>query len=513
MHVLTILAFAVLFWEAEDPGRWVVVGAGDWAVTLGVSLGTPLLVAVAAIGAARRGRYLLRRHPEAAHVGQLFHHRTTFLLRVAVLGGFTAAVFLTHWPQWFRLGRSIPALQIAGDLIVLVPFLAGQIAVWWAAFSFESALHAEPAPSTFGVAATSERGWNLRRYFDFQLRHHLLVVAVPLVLILFFANVIRGYEEELSESTGWIWTADALLGLVAGCVFLLAPMLLRHIWRTQPLEPGPLRSQLQELCQRIGLRCRDILVWNSDGMMINAAVMGLAPRVRYVMLSDALLDTMNTQQIEAVFGHEAGHVRHRHIQYFLLFAFVGWLVVAGLMELLARGAGVGNSASGTSSLLIPAAGVGASVLVWGVGFGWLSRKFERQADMFGAQCAMPDAGACTMPCSVHLDRSGTADDRVSIAQDRVCMTGASVFASALDRVAVLNGIPHEERSWRHSSIGSRIRFLMAMAADPGLAGRFSRGVRRTKRALAFAAVLGAALAGYYGIWVAQGNGLVMAAGP
>lgn len=511
MHVLTILAFAVLFWEAEDPGRWLAVGPDDWAVTLCVSLGTPLVVAIAAIGAARRAQRLLLRYPEAAHIGQLFHHRTTLLLRIAALGGFTAATFLTQWPHWFRWGRGIPALQIAGDLIVLAPFVVGQIAVWWASFSFESAQHVDAVFATPGVDSNSERRCSLRRYMDFQLRHHLLVVAVPLVLILFFANVFRGYEEELSEAMGWTWTADALLGLTAGCVFVLAPLLLRHIWRTHPLEPGPLRSQLQALCQRIGLHCRDILVWNSDGMMINAAVMGLIPRVRYVMLSDALLDTMNTQQIEAVFGHEAGHVRHRHIQYFLLFAFVGWLVVAGVMELLARGAGAGESASDSTALLIPVAGVGASVLVWGVGFGWLSRKFERQADMFGAQCAMPDVGGCTLPCSVHLDRLVAADGRGAVVRDRVCMTGASVFASALDRVAVLNGIPHEERSWRHSSIGSRIRFLMAMAADPGLAGRFSRSVQRTKQAMALAAVIGAALAGYYGIWIAKGNGVVLAA--
>ena len=91
----------------------------------------------------------------------------------------------------------------------------------------------------------------------------------------------------------------------------------------------------------------DLLVWRSDGMMINAAVMGLLAPVRYVLLSDGLLATMNVSQIEAVFGHEAGHVRHRHIQHFLLFALAGWFLVVGLMELLVRTVGiVGRSAAG-----------------------------------------------------------------------------------------------------------------------------------------------------------------------
>jgi hypothetical protein len=76
------------------------------------------------------------------------------------------------------------------------------------------------------------------------------------------------------------------------------------------------------------------------------------------------------------------------------------------------------------------------------------------------------------------DRPAPLDQR-----GRVCATGAAVFASALERVALLNGIPREERSWRHSSIASRIRFLLSLAADPSRAARFERVVRRTKVAM------------------------------
>ncbi|MCH9058833.1 MAG: hypothetical protein IIB55_09420 [Planctomycetes bacterium] len=84
-------------------------------------------------------------------------------------------------------------------------------------------------------------------------------------------------------------------------------------------------------------------------------------------------------------------------------------------------------------------------------------------------------------------------------KDRVCATGAAVFGEALDRVAVLNGIPHEERSWRHSSIASRIRFLNAQAGDPNLAKRFARLVRRVKRGLLASAIVLSLAASYY--WV------------
>ena len=85
----------------------------------------------------------------------------------------------------------------------------------------------------------------------------------------------------------------------------------------------------------------------------------------------------------------------------------------------------------------------------------------------------------------------------------VCATGAAIFASALDRVALLNGIPQEERSWRHSSIGTRIRFLTSLSGDPRRATQFERLLRRVKAAMLAAAVIGSALCVYYWMVVPQ----------
>jgi STE24 endopeptidase len=327
---------------------------------------------------------------------------------------------------------------------------------------------------------------------SFNLRHHVLVIAVPLTLILFAADLLRGYERPLQTWSRWVWTPDILLGIFALGVFLMAPVMLARIWKTVPLEDGPVRERLEALCERIGLRCRDILAWHSDGMMINAAVMGVFAPVRYVLLSDGLLATMNVTQIEAVFGHETGHIRHRHMQYFLLFAFVGWLIVAGVMELLAWATATPEGTLTISSATIQGAGLAATVLVWGLGFGSLSRRFERQADRFGAWCVTPPPDQCSLPCSVHVGDQTALDT-----EGRVCATGVAVFASALDRVASLNGIPRDERSWRHSSIASRVRFLTSLAGDPARANRFERVIRRLKAGMLTAAIIGTAVCVYY----------------
>ena len=41
------------------------------------------------------------------------------------------------------------------------------------------------------------------------------------------------------------------------------------------------------------------------------------PHVRYILLSDLLLERMDDEQIEAVFAHEVGHVVHRHMAWYV----------------------------------------------------------------------------------------------------------------------------------------------------------------------------------------------------
>jgi STE24 endopeptidase len=491
MHIYVVIAFAMVFWHAEGAAAPSLVPHGDMAWTLCVVLLQPPVIAVSGRLLARRVIRLLGQGREATQV-QLVYHRGQFVLRLISILGFAATMLLTRWPHWFALAGIHPALQILGDLAVLSAFFASVVALWLGVFPVEQRLRS--GVPAFGEPSTlrASRSSLLRSYLDFHIRHHLLTVAVPMVLILFAANILRAYERPLYRWTQVVWAADVLLGAAALAVFVVSPAMLRRIWRTAPLERGELRDQLEQLCRRIGLRVHEILVWHSDGLMINAAVMGVVPRLRCVLLSDALLATMSTAQIEAVFGHEAGHVRRYHIPLFLIFAFVGWLMVTGLMELLATAAIHGSPWPAVSALTVQGVGIGATVVLWAVGFGWLSRRFEREADLFGARCVTPEAGGCYLPCSVHLD----ADARPSL-KGRVCATGAAVFASALDRVAVLNGIPHEERSWRHSSIRSRIRFLASLSGDPNRVARFERVVRRAKQALVASAILGTVTALLY----------------
>jgi len=277
MYLYTIIAFAFLFWQGEQPGRWIPLADHDVAWTITLVLSQPFLVALAAWIAVRRLRGLIAAHPSAAERGQRFYHRATSFVQCAILGGFAATIFASRWTNWFAFGRFTPALQIVGDVIILIPFVVNLLVLWIITYPTEMTLRsATPVDSPAGDGS-GVSPWQFQSYLGFHLRHYVLVVAVPLTLILFAADLTRSYEAILVSWTGWMWTPDALLATVAFAVFLAAPALLCRIWRTAPLAPGVVRDRLEQCATRIGLRFRDILLWKTDGIMINAAAMGLLP--------------------------------------------------------------------------------------------------------------------------------------------------------------------------------------------------------------------------------------------
>jgi STE24 endopeptidase len=113
------------------------------------------------------------------------------------------------------------------------------------------------------------------------------------------------------------------------------------------------------------------------------------------------------------------------------------------------------------------------VFFWLV-FGNLSRRFERQADVFG--CKVVSCGA--IECPPHFDlEDGALESRPENARSaELCPVGIQIFSEALASVARQNGIDATARSWRHGSIANRLAFLQQLRANPAREPRFQRGV-------------------------------------
>ena len=221
---------------------------------------------------------------------------------------------------------------------------------------------------------------------------------------------------------------------------------------------------------------------------------GALPWFRYVLLTDALVDCLDDPEIAAVFGHEIGHIAHRHLLYFGFFfmgslgvmALVFWAIDVSLSAVPCLSASLNDP---TVTILLQTSTTLAALGLYFLGvFGLVSRKFERQADVFG--CRAVSCGQ--VGCPPHANPNTAVSNVPATAP--LCPVGIRIFANALSNVATLNGLEHGRRSWRHGSIARRIAFLEGLEGKPDAEQRFQRDVSRLRLGLALALIVAVLIA-------------------
>jgi STE24 endopeptidase len=403
---------------------------------------------------------------------------------VLSLAVFAWLVYERDWPGVVRSGFGLGDTILLDEAMILLPFVAAQVAGWWGVYAAERALRPLRGPV------------GLRRYLWLKARQSLgMVLPVAGIYALGSELIVRRWPGSAASA----WDQPIRVALMGLLVLVLAPALVRIAWPTRPLPDGPLRDRLEHLSRRVGFRCTDILVWDTNQVLVNAGVTGALPWFRYVLLTDALVDHLDPHEISAVFGHEIGHIAHRHLVYFGFFVLgsLGVLTLAdSAVEPLMRALPASVAASvpewlaseSTPALVVKAAVVLGTVgLYFLLAFGYVSRRFERQADVFGCRvvsCGRPD-------CPPHADYDGAALPGPDVATVPLCPVGIRIFINALSSVAALNGMRPAAWSWRHGSILRRIDFLESLVDRPDAETRFQTGIKRMRRGVA--AVLVAAL--------------------
>lgn len=325
------------------------------------------------------------------------------------------------------------------------------------------------------------------RYALDQARHQGAIVLVPLAIIWSWSE---GIGKVVSRAGVTIDTDAEALALSAAqfigviIAFVVTPPIMMRIWRTVPLGTGELRDRLTGLCRRHRVRCRDIRVWMTDGMMLNGAVMGIFRPVRYILLTDALLESLPADQVEAVAAHEIAHIRRKHLPWLLGAMLVAiWFGGAAVLvpfDLLTAALGL-NLIGSPADYAAQALGAALSIVCAVLAFGVVSRAFERQADAFAAQ-------------------SMSGLDTPHAAGARITPEAAASMAGALDAVARLNAIPAQRFFWRHGSIGGRRRRILDLAGAPVDFTAADRSARRLKIATGIGLVTMASVEAMMSIW-------------
>ena len=441
--------------------------------------------------------------------------RILLTVRFLVPAWFAVGLFLLGWGQWiYTLAeRWWAPLQVPGILLGTFPAFAAWAGLWWSQYPADRSLREQNLLDELEADIPVHAPPTFRAYFASNVRLQLLFTAVPVISILtlrdLFSTAIRLWRPHALGSEA---VEFATMLLSTGVVFVFAPEILRRVLQTQPLPHSPLRHRLEALCRRVGMRYRDILLWRTQNNMGNAAVMGILPPVRYILLSDLLLERMDDEQIEAVFAHEVGHVVHRHMAWYvvviLIFILAVFAIAPFIPQQLPDLAGVPQPVF--QEVVLPILGF-TTFLIY---FGFLSRRFERQADVYAARIIESHAqersgftggiraqGSATpsivFPASREA-RTLNPEPASPLPPSHVGEYGATVFASALHRVALMNNIPLGPRrrprrggvlrrlthaldgvveslhNWLHGSIHHRMAYLRDLSTDPAATTRFDR---------------------------------------
>jgi STE24 endopeptidase len=181
--------------------------------------------------------------------------------------------------------------------------------------------------------------------------------------------------------------AVSLVALLLSWLLLLAgaPLLAVRLMPTRPLEE-PTRGRLEELLRRGGVRVRGIRVLDTRAQKVaNALILGPLPRLRYIVVTDHLLQSLEPDEVDAIVAHEMGHARQHHL---LVKLGVLLAVAAALVGALILG---GRLLVGADAVVLVLAGpllLLVSVLLVQGGLGLL---LERQADEYAARLVGADA--------------------------------------------------------------------------------------------------------------------------
>ncbi|MCJ7596194.1 MAG: M48 family metalloprotease [Desulfobacterales bacterium] len=394
---------------------------------------------------------LLRRVKESGdHDGASAGEYHWLVLRLSVLGIFLFAldVYLFHLKYWLLLIPGFGFFSVMQGIVGIMVFISYLMMIW--TFSY-------PAYQIIFQTRIGRRSYILS---NLKLN---MPTLFPWIILSFLYDLIpltpwSGSDGFLNKPGGQLLFFSSFLILL----MIFMPLLIQTWWGCKPLGPSEKAKTLKDFLHNKGFRFRNLLSWPIfEGRMMTAGIMGIVPRFRYILVTDALMETLSIEELKAVMAHEMGHAKYRHMFFYILF-FLGFMVLSyGLFDIFFYYLAthpffreiLSSGESGDSDLfsLFLAVPILITMFVYfRYVMGFFMRHFERQADLYSA----------------------------------VAMGSPGETISALEKIGFLSGKIRDLPSWHHFSIRERVDTLLLTLKGPEIVRRHTRFV-----AVSFAAFL------------------------
>lgn len=270
-----------------------------------------------------------------------------------------------------------------------------------------------------------------------------LKFLIPFTLPFLALTLVIDQEEWVGSFAANIVVIAILIGSI--CIL---PILIQKLWDCTPLEEGALKERLDALAARAHFKHGGMKIWTIMKRSYTAAIIGVVPSFRYVMFTRRLLDTLTPEEVEAVLAHEIGHSKRGHL-FLFPYILMGMLLFSLLLFSFLSLETVDRFFTNSFGIYKDLAEFTVYIIFTGLYFrflfGYFSRLFERQADLYVLKVGIPP----------------------------------EEMAKALDRIGHAAGGIHNRPSWHHWGIGERIAFMEKVAKNHSLSDAHDARVKRS----------------------------------
>ena len=220
-----------------------------------------------------------------------------------------------------------------------------------------------------------------KMYIVDTLKSSLLFIILGGAIFALLAWIIGNYD------SWWLW-GFVMMFSIAILANVLAPTFMALFNKFSPLEEGELKTQIDEMMVKVGLKNNGIFVMDASkrDSRLNAFFGGLGKSKR-VVLFDTLIAKLNTKELLAVLGHELGHFTHgdiwKNIGLIGVLLLISFYLFGHLPESLFIEMGVMQSAGVEIAMLMLLLPLVSFVFTPFISF--VSRHNEYSADEFGSE--------------------------------------------------------------------------------------------------------------------------------
>ncbi len=368
------------------------------------------------------------------------YQRAMGRLSVLAVVFFGSAVYFFHLKRLLLHLPGLSGLSSIQGILAVAFFLLHLCTMWYFAY---------PAYcDVFGLEM--ER----KNYVVAQLRMNVPILFPWVAVSIVYDLIGLIYPSGASALTERLEGSIVFFGAFLLVLMAFMPKAIQSWWGCKPFEESDKKMLLEGFLKEKGFRYRALLRWPLlEGKTLTAGIMGIIARYRYILVTDALFDSLSLDELKAVLAHEMGHARYRHLLFYLVF-FVGYAVMSyGMFDIFVYVASSipflaeimtlePDSAGEIGYLVISLPMLAVMVVYFRYVMGFFMRNFERQADLYSASV----------------------------------MGTASPIVSSLEKIAYLGGRSRDVPSWHHFSIRERVDVLRRFFTEPDLLKRHNRFV-------------------------------------